>query len=381
MRKFIAITLVLLMLSCMATVSASGSASAPILVSAPGLASASGMASASASAPGSIANPLITLDYLNNTYFVSMQAAISDKLHAVSELSAGKFDDIYKSYKEYYFAPSFTRITMNEGNTAELVAGASFILQSGAAALTVVSGTVINISTGSEVTTGTKLTQYQRYFCTENTIARIVAESALSGQVDGYYITDATPPLPPLPFIDVFETDWFYRAVDFVYREGVFSGTSANTFSPSVPMTRGMFVTVLYNLEKRPATAAGGMFSDVKDPAQYYYNAVTWANSAGVVTGYPDGSFKPDDRITREQMAVIMYRYAAYKNRDMSYTESAITAFPDASQISDYALTAVSWAVSWRIINGSDGKVLPKNTAARSEVAQIILNYCERIGR
>jgi hypothetical protein len=204
----------------------------------------------------------------------------------------------------------------------------------------------------------------------------------MTGLVDGfYYLYGETAPVRRLPFIDVSERDWFYAAVEFVFRGGLYQGTSANTFSPYTPMTRGMFVTVLHRVDRLPATGPGGIFSDVTDPSQYYYNAVTWANANGIVTGYPDGTFRPDDSITREQMAVTMYRYALYKGRDTSAPNAVFDTFPDRGEVSDYAVAALRWAASWRVINGSDGRILPQNTATRAEVAQITLNYIDRIGR
>jgi len=209
-----------------------------------------------------------------------------------------------------------------------------------------------------------------------------MANTASTGHVDGLYLLGTeTPVIPEHPYIDIFENDWYFAAVLFVYRQGFYTGTTANTFSPNIPMTRGMFVTVLHRVDELPATGPGGMFTDVTDPEQYYYDAVTWANACGIVTGYPDGTFKPGDSITREQMAVAMYRYAMYKERDMSASDTEFDAFPDRVEVSDYAVDALRWAASWRVINGSDGMILPHDTATRAAVAQIVLNYVERIGR
>jgi len=323
----------------------------------------------------------MALSDLNGKFAESLRADISKSLDGAADAAMGMLDDIYMKYIGYSFAPGFIPLTLAEGNTVEITTGSSFILLTGSATLAVTDGTVINVSTGTEAVSGSQLAQHQRYFCVEDTKAMITATAATTGHVDGYYTTNATPPKPPLPFIDIFETDWYYGAVEFVYEQGLYSGTSANTFSPRVPMTRGMFVTVLHRLDGLPPTGEGGMFPDVTDPTHYCYNAVTWANANGIVTGYADGTFKPDDSITREQMAVTMYRYARYKGRDMASTGTVFEGFPDRGEVSGYAADALQWAVTWRIINGSDGRILPKNTASRAEVAMIILNYCERIGR
>jgi len=339
------------------------------------------MATASASTAGSTTNPLVTRSYLEGTFSTALQAEIKGTLGDTADKAMGRLDEIFKKYVGYSFAPRFTHISLAEGGNASLSAGGSFILLSGSASLNIASGTVINISTGSEVASGSRLTQNQRYFCTEDTIAQVAASSAVTGQVDGFYlIGGSSVPSTHLPFTDVPEGAWFFTAVEFVYKNELFTGTSATAFSPNTPMTRAMFVTVLHRLDKLPASGSGGGFSDVSNPSQYYYNAVLWANAKSIVTGYTDGTFKPDIQVTREQMAAIMYRYATHKGRDQTTPGTVFDTFPDRSEVSGYAAHAMRWAVSWEIIRGSNGRLLPQNTATRAEVAQIIYNYCENDG-
>ena len=340
-------------------------------------------ATISAASPGTIADPLISLSYLEGAFEESLLDFASQAVDTALGISLGRLDAIYKKYIGYSFAPRFIQLSFSEGDFIELTTGSSFILLEGSAALSSINaeGTVVNISSGAEAAQGTELALYQRYFCAENTTAQITVATASVGQVDGYYLTDGKTPKAPLPFIDIPEGIWYYAAVEFVYGEGLYSGTSANTFSPDVSMTRGMFVTVLHRLDGLSATGEGGMFSDVRDPSQYYYDAVTWANASGIVTGYEDGTFRPNDSITREQMAVTMHRYATYKGRNMYSDSGLFDAFPDKDEVSQYAVDALRWAATWNVINGSDGKILPQNTATRAQVAQIVLNYCEKIGR
>jgi hypothetical protein len=354
LKRTIAAGLVIIMLSCMVTVSASTA--------------------------GTTADPLITLSYLDGAFASSMRSDIADTLGSAADKAMNRLDELYKTYVGYSFAPRFTSVTLAAEDTVTLSAGASFILLSGSATLTVTSGTVINISTGTEVASESRLAQYQRYFCAEDTTALITANSAATGQVDGYYLLDSTAPQQRV-FIDVLEGQWYFPAVDFVYTNGLFAGTSENTFSPAMSMTRGMFVTVLYRLDGRPPTGSGGAFTDVSDASRYYYDAVTWANTNRIVTGYEDGTFRPNAAVTREQMATIMHRYATFKERDMSMPGTVYDTFPDRGDVSDYAADAMRWTVSWGVINGSDGRLLPQDTATRAQVAQIIYNYCERIGR
>ena len=340
------------------------------------------MLTASASDAGTATNPLITRSYLEGAFTASLQKEITGELVVANDKAMAKLETIHDNYIGYNFAPKFTQVSLNEGGKISLSSGGSFILISGTASLTVASGTVIDISTGTEIASGTHPVQYQRYFCAENTIAHVIASSVMTGRVDWYYLVDGdvAPPTQPA-FEDVPDSAWFFAAVDFVYENGLFTGTSATTFSPNLPMTRAMFVTVLHRLDRRPTAESAASFSDVNNPAQYYYDAVRWANAHEIVTGYTDGTFQPDRHVTREQMAAIMYRYATYKNSNLTTPGTVFDTFPDRTNVSGYAAHAMRWAVSWEVMRGSNGSLLPQNTATRAEVAQIIYNYCNKIGR
>ncbi len=135
------------------------------------------------------------------------------------------------------------------------------------------------------------------------------------------------------PFGDVQSTDWYYDEVQYVYENGLMSGTSATTFSPDTTTTRGMIVTILHRLEGTPAVSTSGTFADVT-AGRYYTDAVEWASANGIVGGYGNGRFGPNDPITREQMAAILYRYAAYKEYDVSGAAD-LSGYSDASSISN----------------------------------------------
>ena len=153
----------------------------------------------------------------------------------------------------------------------------------------------------------------------------------------------------PLPFSDVAEDDWFHEAVAFVYDAGLMSGTGGGSFGPDAATTRGMVVAILHRYEGSPAAGAPS-FQDVS-PQQYYAGAVAWAAANGVVSGYSEDAFGPDEMITREQMAAILYRYAQYKGLDVS-GRADLSVFSDAGQISSYAVDAMSWARSSGLIAG-----------------------------
>ena len=176
------------------------------------------------------------------------------------------------------------------------------------------------------------------------------------------------------PFSDVGENDWFYDAVKYMHMEGLMSGTSANTFSPASTTTRGMIVTILYRMAGSPAASGSSAFTDVTAGA-YYSNAVAWASANGIVDGYGDGRFGPNDTITREQMAAILYRYAQRKGQDVTVS-AALSQFTDADTASGYAVDALRWAVGEGLISGKGSGVLgPKGAASRAQVAVILHRF------
>lgn len=171
-------------------------------------------------------------------------------------------------------------------------------------------------------------------------------------------------------FEDVTAGDWYKNAVAFVTAHELFNGTGNNTFSPKVSMTRGMLAVVLHNLEYNPENNYFSHYNDVASNA-WYADAVAWASAKGIVGGYGNGQFGPDDRITREQLAVMLWRYAGNpvaSNKELQ--------FNDADQVSGYAIDAMLWATEKGIINGKGGSILdPGGQATRAEVAQMLMNY------
>ena len=180
-----------------------------------------------------------------------------------------------------------------------------------------------------------------------------------------------------LPFTDVREADWFYDDVVYAYENGLFSGTSDTTFSPNASMTRAMLVTVLYRLEGQPTVSGRSGFSDVKLNS-YYEDAVTWAADNGIVNGTGATTFSPNANVTREQMAAILYRYAQYKQYGTT-ASAGLNGFSDAAKVSAYAKTPLSWAVAEKLVNGSEGKLLPTGNATRAQVAAILHRFVENV--
>ena len=178
-----------------------------------------------------------------------------------------------------------------------------------------------------------------------------------------------------MPFTDVASGAWYYDAVSFVYKRGLMSGTGDNLFSPNVTTSRGMIVTILYRLDGSPSASSAG-FTDVTS-GQWYTDAVNWAAANDIVAGYGNGLFGPNDTVTREQMAVILYRYAQYMGYDTSASNS-LNGYTDVGGVSSWALTAMQWANAEGLINGTSSTTLsPTSGATRAEVAQILMRFCE----
>ena len=180
-------------------------------------------------------------------------------------------------------------------------------------------------------------------------------------------------------FEDVHTSNWYYDSVEYVVSAGLFSGTSDATFSPDMAMSRGMFVTVLGRLAKVPDSygrTKSTPFGDVTQ-ADYFFPYAVWANDNGIVTGVGANEFSPNGEISREQMATILFRYAEKFGYDLTYSSDTYHTFSDAGNTSSYAVTAMQWATTHNIIKGSDGKLVPQDTASRAQVAQIFLNFSQ----
>lgn len=188
-------------------------------------------------------------------------------------------------------------------------------------------------------------------------------------------VTASFVPGGELAFQDVRPGDWCYDAVRWAFEAGLMNGTSATAFTPNSPTTRGQIVAILYRLEGSPAMGAN-RFSDVA-PGAYYAAAVSWASANGIVNGYSDGTFRPNNLITREQLAAFLYRYASQKGRDVS-DRAELGVFTDAGQIASYAVEPLRWAVAAGMVNGVAADALsPGGNASRAQVAVILSRFAQ----
>ena len=214
------------------------------------------------------------------------------------------------------------------------------------------------------------------------------SERSLTNKVSGVYLTkdmtvyagwrvDENPGTGANPFTDVSEKDWFYGDVMFVYENGLMLGTSKTLFSPHGTATRGMMATVLWRMEGSPAPKGKNSFTDV-EAGKWYADAITWTAENGIFAGYGKDKFGPDDPITREQLAAIFYRYADYKGYDLT-VKGNLDKFKDSDKITDYAKTAMQWAVGSGLVKGKSGNLLdPQGTATRAEIAAMLHRFIEK---
>lgn len=188
-----------------------------------------------------------------------------------------------------------------------------------------------------------------------------------------------TPRVMSNPFTDVRSTDWFYDAVNYVYSEGIMDGTSVYMFSPNNATSRGMLVTILWRLAGQPVVT-GTSFSDVSSSAYYYY-AVLWASKYGIVDGLGNNMFGPDQAITREQFAVILYRYAQHCGYSTS-ASSTLVGYADSNKISSYALTAMRWACGAGLFEGDERANLnPQGQTTRAAAAKLLMTFQENVAK
>ncbi len=195
--------------------------------------------------------------------------------------------------------------------------------------------------------------------------------------VPGWATGAQQPDVDEIPFTDI-EGHWAEEAIGYVYRHKLMLGTSETVFSPEVSTSRGMFVTVLYRLSGSPETTDSQSFEDVA-PNRYYTDAVQWAAENGIMIGYENNTFGPARPITREQMAVVLYRYTVYQDYDSSETTD-LSQYKDADRISSWAAEAMSWACAEQLIQGVEPERLsPRGNSTRAQVAMILMRYMETI--
>ena len=208
---------------------------------------------------------------------------------------------------------------------------------------------------------------------------RVVVEAVFTVILPDYAACDHGPDCPLYGFTDLNGNAWYHDGIHFCLEEGVMAGYGNDLFGPDDALSRAQLCQIVYNMESQPAVTGGSAFTDVADGA-WYLDAVTWAASQGIVGGYGGGLFGPEDNITREQLATILYRYAQAKGYDVSVGEDTnILSYTDVNDLAEYAIPAMQWACGAGVINGTgDGSTLtPQGNATRAQIATMLMRFCE----
>lgn len=322
-----------------------------------------------ASALGSGESTIVTLSYLNGSYAGQLGRTFAQALSgldgvceaALSRLGGQDGGDTDVS--GYSSSDTFaTTLYPLAGETVTLGALSGLMWYSGSG---FAAGPLLDVTDGAELPALGALKAGHRYLCEAETV--ITASTSASCAVQGLWRTTATGS-PPL-FSDVAVGEWYYEGVRYVVERSLFNGTGAGRFSPMTTMDRSMLVTVLYRLAGQPEVTGANPFTDV-EPGLWYTSAVIWAAQAGIVTGTPASAFRPDSPVTREQIAVMFQRFAAYIGRDTSQ-RADLTGYSDCASVSGYAEQSLQWAVGAGLFQGSAGRLNPGGSAMRCEVATL----------
>lgn len=345
---------------------------------------------AALAAGGTGSDPLISLGFLTNTFapqaLEKAGARADEKLGEGYRSAAAELQKKQEAYLArigqtdgaWLSADGFESKSVGRGGGIDLPAGSGFLFLAGTASAFSEGGELVDVTAGTAHAGAAGLVPGHRYLAAEGAIVTVTAASdAALVAPQGFYSLRAGE-AEATPFTDILSTAWYYGYVHYVYGAGLFQGVSQSEFSPGAFMTRGMLATVLYRLAGQPALAEEGgvaSFSDVPADA-WYAGPVSWAAAHDIVKGTGDGSFLPGGNVTREQMALMLCRYAAGRLGLETPADGDLSVFSDAGETSGWAQEAISWAVGRGIITGRDGGVLdPGGTAGRAEVAAMLQRF------
>jgi len=326
-------------------------------------------AACAVSAFGSGGRTLVTLSYLNGTYASQLRARFTSALSALEascQTAITRLNGQSAASSAWSGSGQFRPAYPRRGETAVLSEGSGLFWQAGTGTADKV---LVDVTDGAELAAGRALAEGHRYLALESTV--VTASSDAACALEGYWRTNATGTEPPRAlFTDVPVGSWFYEPVRFVVEHNLFNGTGDGKFSPMGGMDRAMLVTVLYRMAGQPAVSGRNPFTDVKDSA-WYASAVLWAAQAGLLAGIADDTaFQPTTPITREQIAVMFYRFAARAGCNVS-TRGDLGGYADSASITPFAVESLQWAVGTGLFQGADGKLNPKAGAMRCEVATL----------
>lgn len=313
---------------------------------------------------------LVSLSYLTGFFWNDLQAVVKQETDqdtsALYTEAAGQAGQ---------GGSSFASRSGANGDILSGTVGSGLIWREGSGLLR--SGELIDATAGAEVPVNGALAAGRRYLAGTDVVV-VVASDGAQWMAEGSWTAAAGDPVSPpaeLPFADVARDAWYYGDVSYVYENGLFNGVTGSTFSPGGNMQRCMMTTVLHRLAGEPAVGYSAVFQDIPD-GQWYTAGTVWAGETGVVTGVGDGRFAPFSNVTRQEIAVILHRYAAGMGYD-ARGRADLSGFSDAGSAAAWGRDAMSWAVSAGIISGNNGALLPNGDATRAEVAAMLHRFSD----
>lgn len=326
---------------------------------------------------GTAQDPLVSQSYVDGDY---TDAVLQKGKTAIDSALEDVYADAVAQYekrgggKQYDFSSGFTGFILPANKAAELAFGSSAVLTQGTAVLSVNAGSVVDVSTGEELTGSFRMEKNRRYFCCEDADVTVTAAERAVVNVNGRYLAPDAEAIFT-HYRDVNPANWYYDAAKYVYDNRLYHDYDAAEFGQAVNTTRAELVFALWSACGRPAPQNAATFDDI-EPG-WYFDAASWAAENDIVRGYSGNKYMPFNSITRQEIAVIMYRYAGYMGYSTS-GERDLSPYIDEGEIADWAKREMSWANAEGLITGTTNvNLAPLKTAWRSEVATIIMRYLE----
>ena len=318
-------------------------------------------------AGGTSSDPLISLNYLNGTYWTSLEALVDA---AVKEDTQPLYDAALNRARQQNpsglpASNGFTAQTGGTGGVVKLSLGSGLVWTGGSGKVR--AGLLVDATTGREAAPGTALTAGHRYLAAEESSVLVTSQDG------GWMAEGAWTVLPAtgLAFIDVAADSWYCGNVCYVVEKGLFKGVTDTTFQPSGTMTRGMAATVLYRIAGEPPVTYAPLFTDVPEE-RWYTDGAVWAGQCQIVpTG--EGAFRPNENVTRQELASMLYEYARSVGADTA--GSSLSGFSDAGDAASWAKDALAWAGKNEIMQGSGGMLRPGGIATLAEVAAMFQRF------
>lgn len=319
---------------------------------------------------------LVSRSYLNGAFWSDLMAIVKQD---VDRNTTFMYNEAVAQAGQSGGVSGFLARTGVNGDRVAGTVGCGLVWTSGIGV--VQAGTLVDVTAGVEVNVGGVLTEGHRYLADTDVTVAVASESAQWMGEGRWAVTAGDPVRPPvvLPFSDVAQGAWYYDDVAYVFENGLFNGVTDTSFSPGGKMQRCMMTTVLHRMAGKPAVAYTPIFWDVPD-GQWYTDGTIWAGQLNVVTGKGDNQFDPFSNVTRQEIAVILYRYAAQMGYDVSRSAD-LSPFGDEDAVAAWAREAVTWAVGAGILSGSGGLLLPNGDATRAEVSAMLHRFAVWNGR